>query len=203
MAVPSPVLWFIAGPNGVGKTTYARAHIRAVTGSWEFVNIDLIARGLSPFAPEPDAAAAARMALRRIDDHLKRPPNGTGSFTIETTLSGRTHLRTVARAKAAGFRVHLLFFAVAQVETCLQRIARRVAEGGHDMPEVDVRRRFPRSVHNFTAYAAACDLWRVFDGNASPRVVADGSGAGLTWRGDLSGLPDALQAALAEGGPGA
>lgn len=164
----------IAGPNGVGKTTYARRHLREVAGTGRFVNVDEIARGLEPLTPAPDAGtmrAAARLALLRIAEHLA----ARRSFALETTLAGRTHLRTVAAARWAGFGVNLIFRILPDIETALARIAARVAAGGHAVPEADARRRYPRALANFAAYAAACDLWRVLEtGMAEPRLVASG-----------------------------
>ena len=187
-----PELFLIAGPNGAGKTTYAFRHIRAVSGSARFVNLDEIARGLSPLDPTAASARAARVALdltrNLIDDRV--------SFSIETTLAGRTHLRTIAAARTAGFGIVLLYFAAVSPEVCLARIARRVAEGGHDVPEADVRRRFARSLQNLPAYAAQTDLWRIFDVTRLPvHVAAEGRSGCLDARsGD--GLPSALAAWL-------
>jgi predicted ABC-type ATPase len=198
MSDSRPTLWFVAGPNGVGKTTYAFRHIRQVSGSVRFVNLDEIARGLSPLAPEAGRTEAARIALRQISAWLpEKAVNGhpdTRAFTIETTLAGLTHLRTIHQASASGWRVALLYFAVAQVDVCLQRIARRVAEGGHDVPEADARRRFVRSLVNFPKYAAKADLWRVFDNNqpGHARIVAEGHGACGSYVGDLQGIPPVL-----------
>jgi predicted ABC-type ATPase len=170
-AVTRPVLWLVAGPNGVGKTTYAFRHVRAVSGSAHFVNLDEIARGLSPLEPEIARRAAGRVAIERIAVLLAERQ----TLSLETTLAGRTHLRTIADARDAGFSVNLLFFTVPDVEICLSRIRRRVAEGGHDVPEADVRRRYARGLANLAAYVAAVDLWRVID-NALPalKVAAEG-----------------------------
>ena len=191
-------LWLIAGPNGVGKTTFAFRQIRRLSGSTEFVNLDEIARGLAPLAPETAALRASRVALAMIADLIGGNGRGRRSFSVETTLAGRTHLRTISQAKAAGFRIQLLYFCVRSQESALARIARRVAEGGHDVPEADARRRFGRSVGNFSAYAAQCDLWQVFDANpVPPKIVAEGQGGAVTFAGDLGGLPDALGRAVA------
>ncbi len=177
-----PVLWLVAGADGVGKTTYARDHIQSYSGTKSFVNLDEIARGLSPFEPEAQRVRAARVSLNYLNSVLdmSQPENGDHdnrrSISLETTLAGLTHLRTIARAKANGWRVQLLYFAVQSPEIALARIARRVSEGGHNIPEADARRRFGRSLQNFSLYAAQCDLWRVFDNNAKPRVVAEGYG---------------------------
>jgi predicted ABC-type ATPase len=188
-----PTLWIIAGPNGVGKTTYAFRHIRAVSGSARFVNLDEIARGLSPLDPLLDQRRAARVALATMRELMGEQV----SFSIETTLAGRTHLQTIEQARAAGLRSALLYFAVPTVELCLARIARRVTEGGHAVPEADVRRRFARSLANLPAYVAAVDLWRVFD-NAGPRprAVAEGRRGCLALLDQDPGLPDGVAETL-------
>jgi predicted ABC-type ATPase len=167
-----PTLWLIAGANGVGKTTFARARIEAVSGTTEFVNLDLIAQGLSPLDPTRQQTRAARVALDMARDLISQRV----SFSIETTLSGKTHLNLLARAQAAGMAVKLLYFSVATPEECLRRVARRVSEGGHDVAEADLRRRFTRSIANFATYAKACDFWRIYNANQlPPMTVAEGS----------------------------
>ena len=79
--------------------------------------------------------------------------------------------------------MRLLFFAVSSPEQCLVRIARRVTEGGHDVPEADVRRRFIRGLANLPLYAVACNFWQIFDADLPrPKVVAEGHGAKLNFR---------------------
>jgi predicted ABC-type ATPase len=193
MQRPQPQVWIVAGPNGVGKTTYAFRHIKAVSGSARFVNLDEIARGLSPLDPSAEQQRAARVALE-----LTRSLIGEGrSFSIETTMSGKTHLRTIAAARAVGFQINLLFFLVASPEVSLSRIARRVSEGGHDVAESDVRRRFDRAIANLPLYVGAVDEWRIFD-NATlrPHVVAEGRRGCIVLRERTAALPDSLWAAL-------
>jgi len=194
-----PVLWLIAGPNGVGKTTYAKEHIRRISASSSFVNLDEIARGISPLDPEAERVRAARIAIDLLHDLIHE--NGTGqarkSLTLETTLAGRTHFRSIAEAKRCGFDVYLLYFMVRTPEVALARIARRVSEGGHNVPEADARRRYLRSIGNFAAYAAMTALWRVFDNNGSPRAVAEGRGDCRAFLADdLGGLPPELASHL-------
>jgi predicted ABC-type ATPase len=189
----TPTLWIIAGPNGVGKTTYAFRHIRAVAGTTRFVNLDEIARGLSPLEPEAGQRRAARVALELVHALIDEGR----SFSMETTLSGRTHLRTIERAREAGFAATLLFFAVRSPEICLARIARRVSEGGHDVPEADVRRRFGRAVGNLRDYIEAVDLWRVFDNNGGrPEAVGEGRQGCVTMLRATDGLPPSVAEAL-------
>ncbi len=189
-----PVLWFVAGADGVGKTSFALRHINAVSGSKSFVNLDEIARGLSPIDPELERVRAARFALQILRETLREGDVGANSITVETTLSGRTHLKTIEMAHAAGWPVHILYFAVKTPELALARISRRVSEGGHNVPETDARRRFSRSLANLPEYLSVCDFWRAYDNNGqNPVTVAEGRQGCLAWRnGDWSGLPEAL-----------
>lgn len=189
-----PVFWLIAGPNGVGKTTFAFRHLRAVAGTLHFVNMDEIARGLEPLQPEAAQGFAARTALLRARDLIA----ARTSFAMETTLSGHAHLRLMELARAGGLETGLLYFTVPRVEICLERIERRVAEGGHSVPEDLVRRRFTRSIALFPTYAAAADRWRAYD-NSGPRpaVVMEGRGRRIDWAGeDAASLPGRLGAGL-------
>ncbi|MDZ4840801.1 MAG: hypothetical protein SH859_01475 [Hyphomicrobium aestuarii] len=189
-----PVLWLVAGPDGVGKTTYAFRHIRSVSGSVHFVNVDEIARGLSPLQPDIARRAAARVALTRIDQLMA----DRETLSIETTLAGLGHLRTIEQARASGYATRLLYFMTANVDACLGRVARRVAEGGHDVPEADVRRRYARSIGNFASYGALCGTWRIFDANGSPPlVVAEGRNTCIAVATDMNGLPEDLARCLA------
>lgn len=163
--------WLIAGPNGVGKTTYAFKNVPAVSGSMNFVNMDEISRGLSPLAPHLAEREAARVALHRARQFI-----GDGQvFSMETTMSGRVHLELMAEAREAGMSPALLYFSVRDPEICLQRIARRVAEGGHDVAEEVVRRRFRRSHDNLGEYTASADLWRLYEASGPrPCLAAEG-----------------------------
>lgn len=189
-----PVLWFVAGADGVGKTSFAFRQIAAISGSKSFVNLDEIARGLSPLDPEAERVRAGRIALTILKETLIPPSAETKSMTLETTLAGKTHLKTIELAHSAGWLVHLLYFAVKSPEIALARIARRVSEGGHNVPETDARRRFERSIDNLPNYIAACDFWRVYDNNAmQPVTVAEGRQGCLAWsNGEWSGLPSLM-----------
>ena len=195
-----PVLWFVAGANGVGKTSFAFKHISVISGSTDFVNLDEIARGLSPINPEAGRLRAARVALQILAENLRLENGAARSFTIESTLAGRTHLKTISDAQKAGWPVHILYFAVKTPEIALARIARRVSVGGHNVPEADARRRFARSLANLPEYLAACDFWRVYDNNAAqPIPVAEGRQGCISfktedWAGLPAGLPEMLAA---------
>jgi predicted ABC-type ATPase len=134
-------LYIIAGPNGAGKTTFAHEFLPKYADCTNFVNADLIARGIAPFSPDTAAFRAGRMMLDEMHAFAKkRVP-----FAFETTLSGRGYLSFIRRCKAEGYEVHLFFLSLTSADLAVSRIKERVLRGGHDVPEQIVRRRFDRS----------------------------------------------------------
>src|SRR3954464_2021496 len=127
----------IAGPNGAGKTTFAREFLPHEAGCPLFINADLIAAGLSPFDPDAAAFRAGRLMLDEID----RNAAAGISFAFETTLSGHTYIRRIRSWRSAGFIVKLLFLSLRNPEEAIVRVARRVQQGGHDVPPEIIRRR--------------------------------------------------------------
>ena len=138
-----PRCLIIAGPNGAGKTTFALEYL-PVIGIRHFLNADMIASGLSPAAPESQAVAAGRLFLKEIEARISVRED----FAFETTLAGRGYLKLIARLRASGWSVELHYLAVPDVSLSKARVAERVAHGGHNIPESDIERRFPRSLHN-------------------------------------------------------
>lgn len=163
-------LYVIAGPNGAGKTTFAKTFLPVYAGCQEFVNADLIAGGLSPFAPEKAAFPAGRLMLAQIRSLGDRG----GDFAFETTLSGRSYLPLLRDLKARGYAIHLFFLWIPSVELALARIAGRVREGGHDVPDAVVRRRFAKGLSNlFRFYRPLLESWTIFDNSSEePRLIA-------------------------------
>src|SRR5690606_31370375 len=127
----------IAGPNGAGKTTFAREFLPNEASLPVFVNADLIAAGLAPFAPESVPSRAGRLMLEELERHFL----ARTSFAYETTLSGRGYLRLIRRWQAAGYRVKLIFLRLAHVEEAIARVAQRVRQGGHHVPPDVIARR--------------------------------------------------------------
>lgn len=166
----SPSVYIIAGPNGAGKTTFAREFFPNYADCRNFINADLIARGVSPFLPEAVAFRAGRLMLEEIELHARRGE----SFGFETTLSGRSYLSLIRRLKKRRYEVHFFFLWVPTVYLALMRVRARVLEGGHDVPEAVVRRRFDRSIRNFLQhYRPLGDSWMLFDNAAAtPAVIA-------------------------------
>jgi len=157
----------IAGPNGAGKTTFAREFLPREADCPTFINADLIAQGLSPFRPEAAALRAGRIMLELIADCVRRGE----SFAIETTLSGRGYARLIPEWKAAGYAVTVFFLELPEVELAVQRVADRVAQGGHGIPEDVIRRRFAAGRRNFLSiYKSLADAWRHYD-NAGDQPV--------------------------------
>jgi predicted ABC-type ATPase len=157
----------IAGPNGAGKTTFAQEFLPAEAGMPIFVNADLIAAGLSPFDPDRAAVQAGRLMVRAIRGHVSRGED----FAFETTLAGRRYARAIPTWQAAGYRVGVIFLALPTAEFAIARVAARVRQGGHSVPDDVVRRRFASGLESFERiYKAIVDEWRLYD-NSGPRPV--------------------------------
>jgi len=163
-------LYIIAGPNGAGKTTFAKEFLPHDAECLEFVNVDMIAGGLSPFAPQRAAIRAGRLMLEQIHSLTNRGLN----FSFETTLSGKTNIKLLKDLKTRGYKIHLYFLWIPTVKLALERIATRVKGGGHDVPELVVRRRFNKSLTNFFKYyQPLVDSWAIYDNSGDkPQMIA-------------------------------
>lgn len=122
----SPLCIVIAGPNGAGKTTFAREYLPREAGVLNFINVDLIAAGLSPFRPESAALAAGRLFLGELDRHAE----ARADFAFETTMSGLVYLSRLKQWKTAGYRIELVFLRLSSPQLSLRRIAARVNKEG-------------------------------------------------------------------------
>jgi len=165
-------IYIIAGCNGAGKTTASFTILPEILDCKEFVNADEIAKGLSPFQPEKVAFEAGRIMLERIEVLLKSNEN----FAFETTLSTKSYKQKLIQAKQNGFKVKLLFFWLPTIEMAVNRVAIRVSEGGHSIPEDVIERRYSRGIENlFKIYIPLCNDWAVFDNSdETPDLIAEG-----------------------------
>lgn len=160
-----PKLYIIAGCNGAGKTTASYTILPEILDCKEFVNADEIAKGLSPFQPEEVAFEAGRIMLRRIDELL----NSKQDFAFETTLASKTFVRLVERAKELGFETTLLFFWLNSKKLAIERVKTRVDEGGHNIPQNVIERRYDRGISNFLKlYLPVVENWIMINNTASP-----------------------------------
>ncbi|MFD0912159.1 AAA family ATPase [Methylophilus luteus] len=162
----------IAGPNGAGKTTFAKEYLPNEANCPTFINADLIAAGLAPFAPETVSVKAARLMLNEIEFNVKK----ANSFAFESTLSGRAYAKDIMEWKKLGYHITLIFLSLPSEEFAIQRVAARVAAGGHDIPEATIRRRFNAGLKNFhNIYKPLADSWSLYDNSYSqPNLLETG-----------------------------
>ncbi|MBK6265355.1 zeta toxin family protein [Marivirga sp. S37H4] len=166
-------LYVIAGCNGAGKTTASYTILPEILDCKEFVNADEIAKGISPFQPEKVRIEAGRMMLKRIKNLLEAGE----SFAFETTLSTRSYVTFIEKAKQLGYQVTCLFFLLDSEELAISRVATRVKEGGHHIPEEVIRRRYKSGLKNFfNLFLHRVDNWLFVNNSGdSYEIIAEGS----------------------------
>ena len=160
----------VAGPNGAGKTSFAMEFLPHEAGCPTFVNADAIAAGIAPLEPASAGFRAGRLMVEAIRRHAARRE----SFAFETTLSGRAWARAIPVWRRSGYCVALFFLRLPTPEMAIERVRQRVSEGGHDVPEETVRRRFRAGWRNFeTVYRRLVDKWAVYDNSGVGPVPVD------------------------------
>ena len=167
-----PRIIIIGGPNGAGKTTFAREFLPREANCPVFVNADLIAAGLSPFEPGIAGFRAGRLMLEEIIRHAAN----LESFAFETTLAGMSYARLIRAWKISGYRVKIIYLQLDSPEQAIARVAERVRQGGHNVPEQVIRRRFHSGLENFNKiYAPMVDAWVLYDNSGNEPVLLDWS----------------------------
>lgn len=170
--------YIISGPNGSGKTTFAERFLPDYAECPNFINADLIAKGLSPFSPRASAIRAGKLVLARIHELTKKGAD----FGFETTLSGKSYVRLFRRLKDEGYKINIFFLWIPGPDLAIERIKERVSQGGHDVAVKDVRRRFGRAIKNFVGlYKPLSDSWIIFNNSGvKPDLIARDQGGRLT-----------------------
>lgn len=168
-----PNLYIIAGCNGAGKTTASFTILPEILSVKEFVNADSIAAGLSPFNVESVAFEAGRIMLERINQLMKEKAD----FAFETTLSTRSYVSFIKKARINGYKITLLYFWLRSPDFAKQRVAKRVSQGGHNIPDDVVERRYYRGVSNLmNLYIPVVDKWTLFENmDIEPNIIARGT----------------------------
>lgn len=168
MTESKKTLYIISGCNGAGKTTASLRVLPGVLDCKQFVNADEIARGLSPLDPDSMAIEAGKLMKARAEQLLE----GEENFAMETTLSARTYIKLIKRAREKGFRVQLIFFWLKSPETAITRVAQRVQEGGHNVPQNVIIRRYYTGLNNlFNLFMPIVDVWMLFDNSDMQKVM--------------------------------
>jgi predicted ABC-type ATPase len=158
-------LYVIAGCNGAGKTTASYTILPEILECEEFVNADEIARGLSPFQPEKAGIQAGRLMLERIKSLIGRGQD----FAFETTLSTKSYKNLIQDAKNNDYSITLIFFWLSSQELAVKRVETRVKEGGHNIPEKVIRRRYENGLRNFfDIFKSIVDDWMFIDNSGAP-----------------------------------
>ena len=140
---PAKNVVMLGGPNGAGKTTMA-FRLLPKLGVREFVNADEIARGLSPLNPESSALSAGRLMIERMQMLIHVREN----FAFETTCSGRSHVHLLEQCRAVGYQLTLVFLWLQSAQTAIERVGRRIREGGHRIPQDVIIRRYKAGLRN-------------------------------------------------------
>lgn len=155
-----PKLYIIAGPNGAGKTTFAKEFLPHYAKCENFVNADLIALGLAPFSPATANIKAGKLLLSEIDHFIKNKQD----FAFESTLAGKTYISLIKRAKAKNYSITIFYLYIPNEKLAQERVKQRVKEGGHQVPTIDIKRRFKRSWQNYIdLYLPLAESWFLFD----------------------------------------
>lgn len=172
----NPIVVVLAGPNGAGKSTAAPRLLKGALKVTEFLNADLIARGISPFNLESAAVAieAGKVLLCRMDSLAKQRI----SFGLESTLAGRTLVPRLNELNKSGYKVHLVYVYLRSPDLAVTRVADRVRHGGHNIPEETIRRRYDLGLRNFVElYRPLATTWRIYDNSKTGdlKLIALGS----------------------------
>lgn len=183
-------LWLLVGGNGAGKSTFYRLYLEPL--GLPFVNADVLARMAYPDAPEAHSYDAARIA-EQMRTHLLL---GGTSFCFETVYSHPSKIDFVANAKALGYEVIMVMIHLESADLNQARVAERVSEGGHAVPDEKVVTRIPRMLQHVKTSIPLCDRVQVYDNSSADKpfkpVLAVTSGSVTRYINPLPGWAEEL-----------
>jgi predicted ABC-type ATPase len=166
----------LGGPNGAGKTTAARVLLPDFFHLHSFLNADDIARDLAPWNVESAALAAGRVLIERMRALVR---DGE-SFALESTLSGKSYIPLIRDCREKGWRISLYYFWLSSPEHSIARVARRVSQGGHDIPNDVIYRRFRTGLWNMRhLYLPLADTAAIYDNSEQERILIADRESGL------------------------
>lgn len=160
----------ISGPNGSGKTTFAKRYLKKYFPNSDFINADLISQGLSPLNPSKASIEAGKIMLKKINFLI----NKKADFSFETTISGKFYGKLIQKAKKKGYLIFLVYLYLPNYKISINRIKERVKHGGHSVEDADVKRRFFRGLYNlFNFYLDICDYVFILDNSVlNPKLIS-------------------------------
>ena len=165
-------LYIIAGANGSGKSTLAEVLLKEK--DLDFLNADEIAKEIAPDAINSVPVSAGKEYFRRLSQFFKDEK----SFAVESTLSGNNIIRIINQAKKQNYKIILVYSFLQNCTNCIERVKFRVQNGGHNVPEEDIIRRYYKSIVKFwDEYRLMVDEWSLFFNgyNYAPAIVACGN----------------------------
>ncbi|MVP02091.1 AAA family ATPase [Paenibacillus sp. N10] len=163
-----PKMTVFAGTNGAGKSTLTDVMV-AADRVGEVIDADAIAKQMNPANPESVSIAAGREALKRVQNCIDHKRD----FSIETTLAGGNVMRQMQRAAQSGYAITMFYVGLKNVDFHVERVARRVEEGGHHIPEEDIRRRYDRSLQNVPKAISLADRSFIFDNSTGYKMMME------------------------------
>ena len=150
-------LYIISGANGSGKSTLAEVLLKEK--NLEFLNADEIAKELAPNAINSVPISAGKEYFKRLKLYF----DNKKSFAVESTLSGNNVIRIIKRAQDLNYKIILVYSFLQNCTTCIERVKKRVKNGGHNVPEEDIIRRYYKSIIKFwNEYRFMVDEWTLF-----------------------------------------